>query len=315
MKIKIAFTVIICLALISFLALYGETGFMTDRSVLMDIRIPKIIAAFFAGGLLAVSGILMQLYFQNPIAGPEVLGVSSGSLFFVALFVMAQNFVPKFIFDLGINFASYLGALIVFLFLIFFSRRQSSKGSILIIGILISSFVTSAISVLVNLSQALQVKSYLLWSQGSFRNLLAEDMKLFIFLCLIILIPIFIFKKSFYQVSIGENYARSLGVNLRLTKAMFVLIASWCVSIITTYCGPIGFVGIIAPFLTRKFLKTANLNFTLPTTFLVGAIITLFSESIITLFPSIPLSTNTILGIIGAPILVYFMYEKKDILV
>lgn len=312
---KNIFLLFISLLLILFLLFYGETGLSLNSQIITELRIPKILACFFAGGLLAVAGLLMQIYFQNPLAGPDILGISSGSVLLVAIWTMATSALPKALSQIGINIVSFFGSFLVFILLIFFMRKQRTKMTILIIGILISSFVSSIVSILINSSQALQVKTYLLWSQGSFRNLTSSDLVYFISLSLITLIPVIVFKKAFNQISIGENYAKSMGVNLKLTKYIFVLTSALSVSVITVYCGPVGFVGIIAPYIAKRFLRKTNLTVLLPSAFLIGTILTLFAEAVLTSFPSIPFTVNTILGLIGAPILVYFVYEQKEVLI
>jgi iron complex transport system permease protein len=312
MKInKPVLLLILMLMLVLILLGLGESGISFNQNILYEIRIPKILTCILAGGLLAIAGFLMQVFFQNPLAGPDILGVSSGSVLFVALFTLNPSLLLSRYENIELHIISFLGSLFVFSLLMFFIYKQKSKSTLLIIGILISYFVSSIVSILVNSSQALQLKSYLLWTQGSFRNVGINDLPLFLFFALITILPIWFFKKSLHQLVLGDDYAKSMGNNLKLTKRLFIVFSSLAVSITTVFCGPIGFVGVVGPFLAKKIIKKANINELLITSFLVGAMMTLFSEFVMTLFSNIPFTTNATLGIIGAPILVYFVYNQR----
>ena len=312
MNSKNTFLVVIAILFTVFLFIYGETGFSLDPNILIQLRLPKIIACFFAGGLLALAGLLMQIFFQNPLAGPDILGVNSGSSLFVAFWMMASFRFSQTIIDWGMSAMSFLGAISVLLILMFLMRQNISRVSLIIIGLLISSFTSSGISILVSSSQALQLKSFLVWSMGSFRNITLSDLPRFIILSLISIFPVLFFIKKINQFLLSEHYAQSMGVDVKQMKYFFVIVAAMQISVVTLFCGPIGFIGVISPHLARQMIKRTQLRVLLPAVFFIGAILAFIAESIIVLTPSLSISVNAVLGLIGAPVIVYYLYHKRD---
>jgi len=312
MRLKIVILIFVLCLTASFLIVFGESGLSMDSILVWQLRLPKIISCVVAGAILASSGLLMQLFFQNPLAGPDILGVSSGASLFVAVWIMAANKLPLVLQNWGMNIMSFLGSLMVFLLLIFFVKKQVSKMSLVIIGVLLSSFTSSCISILFNLSNELQVKNFLMWGNGSFRNLSSDQVPLLVTCALISLIPIILFHKSLNQFLLSENYARSVGVDIKKMKIVFISTAAFQVSIVTLYCGPIGFIGIIAPHVARFFMKQFQLKNLFPATILMGALFALLTEVILVLAPNANLSVNSILGFIGAPIIFLFLINKRE---
>lgn len=313
MKYKYASLIIPVILLAIALLFIGESGLSNNVVLMNEIRLPKVIACLFAGGLLAVSGLLMQIFFQNPLAGPDILGVSSGSSLFVAFWMMAGAGLSPKLQDLGMNVMSFAGALSVFLLLLFFLKRNVSRVSLIIIGLLISSFAASGISLLVSVSQALQLKNFLVWGMGSFRNITQTELPKFIVLSLISILPVWFFAKPLNQFLLSENYAKSVGINIKQMRMVFVTIAALQISVVTLFCGPIGFIGIISPHMARSYLKRAQLIHLLPAVFLVGSFLALFTELILVLTPTLSISVNAILGLIGAPIIVFFLYRGRSL--
>jgi len=294
------------------LLMYGESGFNINFILIRELRLPKIIVCLMAGGMLSLAGLLMQIFFQNPLAGPDILGVSSGASLFVAFWMMASNGMSSTFSSLGGSLMSFLGAISVFLILLFFVQRNMSRVSLIIIGLLISSFTSSGISILVSMSQALQLKNYLSWSMGSFRNITISELPLFIFLSLLSIIPFFFFAKPLGQFLLSENYAKSMGVNIKKMKLIFIFVAAFSISIVTHFCGPIGFIGIISPHLARLFLRSSKLSQLMPAVFMTGSLLAMLTESILVFNPNYSLSVNAILGFIGAPVIVFYLYQQRE---
>lgn len=313
-NMKKTFLIFLLIILCLILTFYGEIGFGFNKDVFLDVRLPKLIACIFLGGLLALSGLLMQIFFQNPLAGPDILGVSSGSVLFVAFWTMGASYLPNSFLELGAKVMSLLGALIVFVFLMIILQKKNSKVGILIIGILMTSFLNSIVSVLVSNSSSDSIKSYLLWGQGSFRNVFASDLLFLISITTISILPLIFLRKKISIYSLGENYAKSMGVDSKTIQKYIIILTSIYVSLSTYYCGPIVFLGIISPYLAKRFYKLSDLRLLLPASFLIGAILSLFSEVILTCFTSWHLTTNSILGFIGAPILIFYSIGKKDLI-
>ena len=313
MSLKNIFLLVMTLLMASFLLFYGEVGFTSNSVLLWEIRLPKILSCFFAGGMLATAGLLMQIFFQNPLAGPDILGVSSGSSLFVAVWMLIGSALNPIIQSLGLSAMSFLGAMVVFALLLFLIHKNVSRVSLIIIGLLISSFASSCISLLVSLSTAGSLKNFLLWSMGSFRNLTTVDLGQFLILSIMSLVPLIFLKKPLNQFLLSEHYAQSMGVDIKKMKYIFVTIAALQISVVTHFCGPVGFIGIISPHLARHFHKRSNLNQLLPASFLVGALLAFLAETILVLLPESLISVNAILGIIGAPLIVYFIAHQRDL--
>lgn len=312
MNLKNLFLFVCIIIFSTFLIMYGETGFNLNSDLIMELRLPKVLVCLFAGGILAIAGLLMQIFFQNPLAGPDILGVSAGSSLFVAFWMMAATGASATLMNLGMSVMSFLGAIGVFSILIFLVHKNLPRVSLIITGILISSFASSGISILVNSSQALPLKNFLLWSMGSFRNVTSADVPRFLFLSLFSIAPTFFLIKSLNQFLLSENYAKSMGVNVKKMRMIFVSLAALQVSIVTLFCGPIGFVGIISPHLAKQFLKKSELSILLPGVFFIGSLLALLAESILVLLPASALSVNAILGLIGAPVIIIYLYHQRE---
>lgn len=295
-----------------FLLSYGESGFGFDKNILLELRVPKVVVCIFAGGMLALAGLLMQIFFQNPLAGPDILGISSGASLFVAFWMMAAVGVSEKVMNWGMSAMSFFGAISVFLLLLFFVHKNMSRVSLIITGLLISSFASSGISILVNMSQALQLKNYLSWSMGSFRGVTSLELPRFVFLSLISVLPVFFFTKSLNQFLLSENYAKSMGVNVKKMKIIFITLSALSISVVTLFCGPIGFIGIISPHLARQIVKRSQLSTLVWAVFCTGAILALFTETLLVFTPTLSLSVNSILGLIGAPVIVLYLYRQKE---
>lgn len=312
----IIFSFLLITALLSFILFaYGDAGFtLNNEVVLWQLRFPKIIVAILAGGMLASSGLLLQVFFQNPLAGPDLLGINAGACLGVAIAIMGASLIPSSLVGISQPVMAIFGALAVFFILGFLVQKKLSSISLLILGLLIASFTSSFISILVSMSPSLQVKNFLVWSMGSFQGLTITELPLFITLALIGLAAMLFLPKKLNQFIIGENYAKSMGVDVRIFKIFLILICSYLVAIVTAYCGPIGFIGIIAPHIARSFIKRSDIRLVMPAVFLVGSILALFTELILIFTSPYSLTTNSILGLIGAPIIAIYLYKERRML-
>lgn len=310
------FSFLLITALLSFVLLaYGDAGFTLDNEIVIwQLRLPKIIVAIFAGGMLATAGLLLQVFFQNPLAGPDLLGINAGACLGVAIAIMGASFIPAQFAEVSQSVMALLGALSVFLILGFLVQKNLSRISLLILGLLIASFTSSFISILVSMTPSLQVKNFLVWSMGSFQGLTSIQVPLFVALSVIGIIAVLFLPKKLNQFIIGENYAKSMGVEVRTFKILLILICSYLVAVVTAYCGPIGFIGIIAPHIARSFIKRSDIRLVMPAVFLVGSILALFTELILIFTSPYSLTTNSILGLIGAPVIALYLYKERRML-
>ena len=294
---------------------YGDAGFTLSNEVLLwQLRYPKIIVALLAGGMLASAGLLLQVFFQNPLAGPDLLGINAGSSLGVAIAIMGAHLIPAPLVEVSLPIMAMLGALSVFLLLGFLIQKKLSPISLLILGLLIASFVSSFISILVNMTPSLQVKNFLVWSMGSFQGLNASDLPLFYGLSFFGILIMMTLPKKLNQYLIGESYAKSMGVDVHSFKIILILVCSYLVAIVTAYCGPICFIGIIAPHIARTFIKKSDIRFVMPAVFLVGSILALSTEIILIFTSTYSLTTNSILGLIGAPVIALYLFKERRLL-
>jgi iron complex transport system permease protein len=309
---KLLLIVLINAIIVLVLMAYGDTGFsLTNTNVVWQIRFPKIVVAFMGGGLLACAGYLLQVFFQNPLAGTDLLGINSGASFGVAIAMMGLPFLPEELGMIGQTPFALLGALGVFFILLFLAQKNVSRTSLIITGILISSFLSSFISLMVNVSPSLQIKNFLMWSMGSFQALTLDQLPFFSLASAVLVLSLFTIPKSLNQFSLGQNYAQSMGLNIKRFKIKLILLCSLITSLVTVACGPIAFIGVISPFIARFYIKQSNSLYLLPIVFLTGSFIALISEFIIIFVSRYSFNTNSILGLIGAPLIAFYLYQSR----
>lgn len=321
-SIKFRFLILLLLLTTAAIVLLfcGDAGPNASSLIIWELRVPKVVTAFLAGGLLAVSGLLMQIYFQNSLAGPDLLGINSGSMLGVAIGMMGyETFIANH-FTLNPGWASFfiylgppvyaiVGALLVFLLILVALKAGMSTVHLIIVGLLISSFTSSLISLLFNFSSFLQMKNFLNWSTGTFQEVSLERLPLLATLSLLSLIPVIFLAPKLNLLRLGDNYAKSLGADVRQLKFMIVVVASVLVAVVTSFCGPIGFIGIIGPHFARDIFASGDLKIVVPASFLIGSMLAFICEGILVLPFGQYLTTNSILGLIGAPVVGFYLFR------
>ena len=287
--------------------------------IILNFRIPKAFTAILVGIALSVAGLLMQTLFRNPLAGPDVLGLSSGSSLGVAIVVMGAAFLPPFLSELfcstlGIVLASCLGSFLVLIFVLIASEKIQDSATILIIGLLFSSFTGAMISVLTYFSTAEQLQKFLFWSLGSLGNLTLNDLLVFLFCVLLGLLLAFLSIKSLDGLLLGENYARSVGINIKKSRQIIILSSSILVGSCTAFVGPIAFVGLAVPHLAKLLFQTSNHKILLFGSLLLGANLMLLCDTI-SQMPGFEftLPINAVTSIFGAPLVIWFLLNKKKL--
>ena len=287
--------------------------------IILNFRIPKAFTAILVGIALSVAGLLMQTLFRNPLAGPDVLGLSSGSSLGVAIVVMGAAFLPLFLSELfcstlGIVLASCLGSFLVLIFVLIASEKIQDSATILIIGLLFSSFTGAMISVLTYFSTAEQLQKFLFWSLGSLGNLTLNDLLVFLFCVLLGLLLAFLSIKSLDGLLLGENYARSVGINIKKSRQIIILSSSILVGSCTAFVGPIAFVGLAVPHLAKLLFQTSNHKILLFGSLLLGANLMLLCDTI-SQMPGFEftLPINAVTSIFGAPLVIWFLLNKKKL--
>lgn len=287
----------------------------TKMQIFLDLRLPKAITAFLAGASLSVCGLLMQTFFQNPLAGPFVLGVHSGSALGVAFLIMGASFFNiiglPFVMTMGIPLAAIGGGTLVLMFLLFLSNKIPGKIVILVIGLLFGHLSAGIINILVAVSDSQEIKSFLMWSLGSFSRMTNTDLPLFSTVTIVGMIISSFYVKHLNVLLLGDRYAKTMGVNLKKIKIILILLSGTLSGIVSAYCGPIAFVGIIVPHIIKKLMKTSDHKVLFPAVVLGGGVLAMFSEMIATINESFYLPLNAIFGLMGAPIIFLFIWNKR----
>ena len=290
------------------------------QHIIQNYRLPKAFTAVLVGSGLGISGLLMQTLFRNPLAGPFVLGITSGASLGVALVIMGASVFGGFFATLLLSkwslvIAASLGSFLVLLAVIMVSAKVRDTMAILIIGLMFGSITAAVVSVLSYFSSAEQLQQYIFWGFGSLGNLSLNELLIFLLVyCFGILFSIASLK-SLNTLLLGENYAKSLGVNIKQSRFIIIIATSLLAGTITAFAGPIAFIGLAIPHITRQVFNTSNHKILLPAVFIFGAIIMLICDSIAQIPTSdYTLPINAITSLIGAPIVIWLLVRKRKMI-
>lgn len=287
--------------------------------IILEYRLPKAITAVLVGSGLSISGLLMQTLFRNPLAGPFVLGISSGASLGVALLVLGaaifSGSIVGFAFsNLFLALAASIGALFVLSAVMIVARKVKNTMSILIIGLMFGSFTAAIISVLAYFSSAENLQQYVFWTFGSLGNLGWDEILIIGGIYLVSIGILMSIIKPLNSLLLGENYAISLGVNLKRTRNITLLVTGILTGVITAFSGPIAFIGLAVPHLTKLLIKSSNHRILLPAVAIMGAIIMLISDTIAQLpLSEFSLPINAVTSLFGAPIVIWLLVRKRKI--
>ena len=289
--------------------------------IIINFRLPKALTAVLVGSGLSVAGLLMQTLFRNPLAGPFVLGISSGASLGVALLILGSSlfggyFLTNSFSNLSLPIASSLGAFLVLFAVIIAANKIRNTMSILIIGLMFGSLTSAIISVLSYFSEAAQIQQFIFWSFGSLGNLSWPELSIFFIIYIIGLIATIAIVKPLNSFLLGENYAKSLGINIKRNRNIILLITSLLTGVITAFAGPIAFVGLAVPHVARMLFTTSNHKILIPAVLIIGAIVMLICDTIAQLPTSeFTLPINAITSLFGAPIVIWLLVRKKKLFV
>ena len=288
--------------------------------IIMDYRLPKAIVAIIVGMGLAISGLLMQTLFRNPLAGPYVLGLSSGASLGVALVILGSAFLPHFVGELvlssyGIVIASSLGSFTVLLAVLAVAQRLRDTMAILIVGLMFGSLTNALVGTLTYFSTAEQLQKFTFWSLGTLGNLSWTSIAILSVCVLIGLVLSLVSIKPLNTLLLGENYAKSLGLNYAKARFIIILATSILAGSITAFAGPIAFIGLAVPHIAKLVFQTSNHLILFWSTLLFGAMIMLICDSISQLPNSaIVIPINAITSILGAPIVIWLLIRKRKMM-
>lgn len=282
--------------------------------IIIDLRLPRLLTAILSGAALSVSGLLMQTYFRNALAGPYILGVSAGGGLGVALLLMA-GFLFSFniaeIPNLSILFSIAGSSLVLFL-VILLSRKIGNGAMLLIAGLMLGSFVSAIIAVLQYFAPSESIKKYLLWTMGSLSSVDLSALIVFSIVIIVFIVLAILMANPLNAILMGSDQARNLGVNIQKVKWFVLLSSGVLAGLVTAYCGPIAFVGLAAPHLSRLILKSHNHHHLVLFSALMGAIVLLFCD-IVAQMPGLDfqLPINVVTSIVGAPLVIYIILKSK----
>lgn len=289
----------------------GDAGNDGWRLILLQTRLPQAVTALLAGMSLAVAGLLLQTLFNNPLAGPEVLGINSGAGLGVAVVMLLLQGAMGVGGYVAVLSGAFVGALAIILLVLLLSRLLSSSIYLLIAGLAMSYLASSIISILNYFSTAEGVHSYLIWGMGGFGGVSTELLPLYSGVLLFLLLCALLLVKPLNVILLGDAYARNLGINTKRLRGMLLLVVGGITATVTAFCGPIAFVGLAVPHLARMASPTANHRVLLPVTLLLGGIVALACNLICQLPGGsglLPLSAVT--SLLGAPVIIYVVFKE-----
>jgi len=288
---------------------HGQTLF-TD--IVIQFRVPKAITAILTGASLSLAGLLMQTFFRNPLAGPDVLGVTSGASMGVAFYVMATSwFAASFVESRwGLILSAIAGALIVLLLILSVASRLKQSVTILIIGLMFSGIVGAIVSILQNLSNPDTVKLFVVWTFGSLSAVTWYQLQILIPLLVIGLFFTFMLQKRLNALLLGEHYAQGLGISVRSTRLIMISLTGILAGATTAFTGPIAFIGVAVPHLARALFQTSNHRIIIPGTLLCGTSLLLICD-ILSQQTTYPLPLNAVNALFGAPLIIWVVLKQR----
>ena len=289
-----------------------KTGEQTAYNIVWQIRLPRILAALLLGGALSVSGFLLQTFFGNPIAGPFVLGISSGAKLVVSLvmiFLLSRGIASS---SLVMILAAFVGSMISMGFILLVSRKVKRMSMLVICGVMIGYICSAVTDFVVTFADDSNIVNLHNWSLGSFSGTTWGNVQVCAIVVLISLALAFLMSKPMSAYQLGENYAQNMGVNIKAFRISLILLSSVLSATVTAFAGPISFVGIAVPHLIKSLMKTAKPILIIPGCFLGGAVFCLFCDLIArTVFAPTELSISSVTAVFGAPVVIYMMVRKQ----
>ena len=284
------------------------------NNIIYNFRLPKALTALITGAAISVAGLIMQTLFRNPLAGPYVLGVSSGASLGVAIFILAGAILPTAFIESGwgLVISATLGAVLVLMMVLAVSFRVRQAVSLLIVGIMFGQLSGSLVTILQNSSDPDSLKLFVVWTFGSLSAVTWNYMWVMLPIVIIGLAIVFAIQKPLNALLLGENYALGLGVNVVRTRLMIIIAIALLAGATTAFTGPIAFIGMAVPHLVRGLLKTSNHQATIPGSILVGASLLLLCDIVCQLPANgYTLPINAVSALVGAPIIIWIILRKK----
>ena len=290
-----------------------DSGDTSAYNIIWKIRLPRMLTAALLGGALSLSGFLLQTFFRNPIAGPFVLGISSGAKMVLAIVTIAMTGIFKSVPMSVTILAAFVGSMLSMLVVLLFSGKIKNMSMLLVIGIMISNICSAVTDFLINFANEAEIVNLTHWSMGSFSAASWDNLKIAAWIVLPTLVITFFASKPISAYALGEGYAQSMGVRVGLFRVALIVLSSVLSAAVTAFAGPISFVGIAVPHITRMMLGTDKPQLMIPASFLCGSVFCMLCDLIArTVFSPTELSIGTVTGAIGAPIVIWLMVSRRS---
>lgn len=301
------------------------TGHHASKSswefIVLQSRLPQAVTAMMCGSALAASGLLLQTYFHNPLAGPSILGITNGAALGVAIVMLVAGGIIgsstagysglQIVGYVAVVVAAFVGAMVVIALLLFVTKFVSNNLAILILGIMVSYLTSSFVSLCNFFANADSVHTYVNWGMGSFSNVTLNQLPIFCGLCLVGLLIALLLMKPLNALLLGENYAANLGFNIQTIRMLILLSTGILTAITTAFCGPVAFIGLAVPHVARLLMQGADHKVLLPATILIGALIALLCNIICSLPQNLIIPLNAVTPIFGAPVIIYIIMRRQ----
>ena len=290
----------------------GREADGTFTDIIMEIRFPRALAAAVLGGALALSGYLLQTFFQNPIAGPFILGISSGAKLVVALVMVCSLGRAVHVSSMVMIAAAFVGAMISMGFVLLMSRMMDRMSMLIVSGVMIGYICSAVTDFIVTFADDSNIVNLHNWSKGSFSGISWENVILLSAVTFLSFLMVFFMSKPISAYQMGEAYARNMGVNIQLFRSLLVVLSSVLSACVTAFAGPVSFVGIAVPHLVKSLFRTTKPILMIPGCFLGGAVFCLLCDLLARiLFAPTELGVSTVTAIFGAPIVIFIMIRRK----
>lgn len=298
-------------------ALTGGTTTEEYRVIVNELRLPKVLVAAFAGMALAASGLQMQTLFRNPLAGPYVLGINSGASLGVALFTLAlpmMGGMSSWLARIGLTGMAWIGSAAILVLVMFLSRKIKNISVILILGMMLGSAISAVVGILQYMGTEESLKAFVVWTMGSLATVTAEDLRLLIPVVVVGLVLAIAVVKPLNMLLLGESYARTMGLRVRVARTAIFLSTTLLAGTITAFCGPVGFIGLAMPHLARMTFRTADHRLLMPASMLWGAVAMLLCclATDIVARGGVMLPINTVTSLLGIPIIIIVVIRNRN---
>lgn len=278
--------------------------------IIWEVRVPRTLGAFLGGACLAVSGLLLQTYFRNPLAGPYVLGISSAASLAVALCILAGMGIH----NVGIVGSAFLGSMIATVLILCLATKVRSAVTLLVAGLMLGYLFSAFEKILITLAESQKVHQFILWTFGSFSGITWDNLELITILGIPAMMLVFTLSKPLNALLLGEEYARSMGVNVKAVRMVIVTLSSFLTSLVTAFAGIVAFIGLAIPHMARLLFRTSDHRILIPTTIMLGAVVTVLCDIVsrILLYP-IELPVSVVTSMFGAPIVIYLVIKRRRV--